>query len=232
MIPYADITEKGDRRWTSRLLERLVAPDLPTDELDDLVGALQAVSDPRSFGPLEVVVCDTGRPPPVRNAAAAALCGLHHVALYLLADKLRRWWLEGDAVLRRIALLFMDGIRCPDIVVKVAADPTHPLQADALGRMDVWFDLPQHEAVKIAGLFHPSPKQYRWSDQTNWQRASISSSQQGSLLPTSAHPQRQDGQIRGQNRGNQEPVSLDAERWSGMGFPKFEDGWEYHLKKN
>jgi hypothetical protein len=63
----------------------------------------------------------------------------------------------GDAVLRRHALLSMGGIRCPDIVVKVAADPRHPLQADALGRMDFWFDLPQHEAVKIAGLSHPDP---------------------------------------------------------------------------
>ncbi len=158
MIPYDHITEVADRRWTSRLLERLSASDLPDDELDDLIGALQAVSDPRSFRPLEAVVCDTERPAPVRHAAGSALRGLHHAALDLLADKLRRWWHEGDTVLRRLSLLFMDGIRCPDIVVKVAADPTHPLQADAIGRMDFWFDLPRHQAVKIAGLSHPDPK--------------------------------------------------------------------------
>jgi hypothetical protein len=158
MIPYADITEKADRRWTCRLLDRLDAAALPEDELDDLVGALQAVSDPRSFGPLEAVVCDTARPAHLRNAAGAALRGLDHVALDIPPDKLRRWWLQGDAILRRLSFLFMDGTRCPEIVVKVAADPTHPLQADALGRMDFWFDLPRHEAVKIAGLSHPDPK--------------------------------------------------------------------------
>src|SRR5262245_22565605 len=158
MIPYDQITETADRRWTFRLLDRLVAHDLSEGELDDLVGALQAVSDPRSFGPLEAVLCNTERPALIRNAAGSVLRGLHHVALDFPADKLRRWWLEGDTVLRRISLLFMDGIRCPDIVVKVAADPMHPLQTDALDRMDFWFDLPRHEAIKIAGLSHPDPK--------------------------------------------------------------------------
>jgi len=75
MIPYPDITEKADRRWTSPLLDRLVAPGLPDDELDDLVGALQAVSDPRSFGPLEAVLCNTERPARIRNAAGSHSCG-------------------------------------------------------------------------------------------------------------------------------------------------------------
>jgi hypothetical protein len=53
MIPYADITEIADRRFTSRLMERLIVAGLPDGELNDLVGALQAVSDPRFFGALE-----------------------------------------------------------------------------------------------------------------------------------------------------------------------------------
>jgi HEAT repeat protein len=158
MISYHQITDAADRRWTLRLLEQLSAPDLPDDELDGLVGALQAVSDPRSFDPLEAVVCDTARPAPVRHAAGSALRSLHHVAVDLPADKLRRWWREGDAVLRRIALLFMDDIHCPDILAGVAGDPMHPLQADALGRMDFGFNLPHQEAIKIAGLSHPDPQ--------------------------------------------------------------------------
>jgi hypothetical protein len=158
MLPYADITEKADRRWMARLLDRLDGGNLSDEELDDLVGGLQAVSDHRSFHPLQALLCDTERPAPVRHTAGSALRGLQHVALDIPADKLRRWWREGDAVIRRISLLFMDGIRCPDIVVEVAGDPTHPLQADALGRMEFWFDLPHREAVKIAGLSHPDPK--------------------------------------------------------------------------
>src|SRR3954452_3273345 len=104
MIPYDQITTTADWRWTAHLMERLVAPDLPEDEIDDLVGVLQALSDPRSFGPLEAIACDTERPAPIRHAAGSALRGLHHVALDVPADKLRRWWLEGDAVLRRVSL--------------------------------------------------------------------------------------------------------------------------------
>ena len=155
MIPYAEIAEKADRRWTARLLDQLVAADLPGGEVDDLVGALQAVSDPRSFATLEALVIDATRPARIRHAASSALRGMQYVALDLAADRLRRWWQEGDAVLRSLSLLFMDGLRCPDIVAKVAADPTHPLQAEALGRMEWWFDRPEHEAVKIAGLGHP-----------------------------------------------------------------------------
>lgn len=158
MIPYDEITAKADRRWTSRLMGRLVALDLPDDEFDDLVGALQAVADPRSFGLLETVLTNTAWPARVREAAGSTLRGLHHAALDVPADKLRRWWLEGDAVLRRHALLSMDGAACPDVVVRVASDPAHPLQAEALGHM-VWeFDLSRHEAVKIAGLSHPDAK--------------------------------------------------------------------------
>ena len=158
MIPYADIAKNADRRWTARLLDRLAAHDLPDDELDDLVGALQAVSDHRSFATLEAVVPDDARPARIRNAASSALRGMQYVALDIPADKLRRGWLGDDAILRRHALRWMDGIRCPDIIVAVAANPTHPLQAEAHGRMDWWFDLPQNEAIKIAGLAHLDPK--------------------------------------------------------------------------
>jgi HEAT repeat protein len=158
MIPYADITTTADRRWTARLLDRLSAPDLPVSERNDLVEALQAVSDPRSFAPLEEILRDRARPAWVREAAGSALRGLHHIALDVPAEQLRRWWRQGDPVLARHALLWMDGLCCPDIVLRVAGDPTHPWQADALGCMDWWFDRPEHEAVKIAGLSHPDPK--------------------------------------------------------------------------
>jgi hypothetical protein len=158
MIPYRDIIETADRRWTSRLMDRLTAPDVPEDELDDLTWALQAVSDLRSFPALEAVVADAARPARIRLAASTALRGMQHVALDVPVEKLRGWWREGDAVLRRHALLSMDGSHCPDIVTRVAADPMHPLQAEALGCMEWWFDRREHEFIKIAGLSHLDPK--------------------------------------------------------------------------
>ena len=158
MIPYADITEKADRRWTSRLLERLVAPDLPNDELDDLVGALQAVSDPRSVGPLTAVVCDNAQPEGIRRAASSILRDMQFLLPDVPERMLRHWWQEGDAVLRRHALLSMDAFDCPDIVLAVASNPCHPLQAEALGQMTFDCDLPEYEQIKIAALSHPRPE--------------------------------------------------------------------------
>ena len=106
MIPYADIAETADRRWTFRLLDRLGTADLPDADLDDLVGALQAASDPRSFATLESVVTDTGRPARIRKAASSALRGMRYVALDFPADKLRRWWLAGDV--KHHAVDFLD----------------------------------------------------------------------------------------------------------------------------
>jgi HEAT repeat protein len=155
MIPYAHITAKADRRWTSRLLDRLVAPDLPKDELDDLVGALQAASDPRSVGSLEAVVCDAARPEGIRRAASSVLRGMQYLVPDVPEGKLRRWWRDGDALLRRHALLCMDAVDCPDVVLRVAGDPGHGLHAAALGRMEFFFDLPEHEGIKVAALAHP-----------------------------------------------------------------------------
>jgi hypothetical protein len=158
MIPYDHIAATADRRWTSRLLDRLVTPELPEAELDDLVGALQAVSDLRSVGPLETVLVDATRPAPVREAAGAVLGGMQYLTLDVPEDKLRRWWREGDAVLRRHALSCMDRVDCPDIVLQVATDPSHELHALAIGRMTFLFDEPEHERIKTAALAHPDPR--------------------------------------------------------------------------
>jgi HEAT repeat protein len=158
MIPYDDIIETADRRWTFRLLGRLASPDLPDDERDDLVEALQAVSDPRSFASLEAILCDTSRPARVREAAGDILRGMRYLAIDVPEDKLRHWWREGDTILRRHALLCMDRADCPDIILQLAADRGHELHAEALGQMDFFFDLPEHQGLKIAALAHPDPR--------------------------------------------------------------------------
>lgn len=81
MIPYADITDKADRGWTARVLARLDAADLPDDELDDLVGALQAISDQRSFVTLETILVDPARPPRFREVAGAVLGGMQYATI-------------------------------------------------------------------------------------------------------------------------------------------------------
>jgi HEAT repeat protein len=81
---------------------------------------------------------------------------------YLVPDppeeKLRHWWLKGDAVLRRHALLSMDAFDCPDIVLAVASDAAHPLHAEAVGQMTVDFDRAEYEDLKITALAHADPR--------------------------------------------------------------------------
>jgi hypothetical protein len=158
MIPYADIAEPGDRRWTAPLLARLDAADLPEGELDDLVWALQAISDARSFATLEAILVDLARPPKVRETAGSVLGCMQYLVVEEPEEKLRRWWQEGDAVLRRYALSCMDAVACPDIVLEAATDRSHELHAQAIGCMAFNFDLPEHTRIKIAGLTHPDPK--------------------------------------------------------------------------
>jgi HEAT repeat protein len=154
MIPYDEITQTADRRWTLRLVERLDSHELSDEERDNLVGALQAVSDPRSLAPLETILCDPTRPAHIREAAGDVLRNMDHLILDVTEDKLRNWWRSGDDILRRHALLCMDRVDCPDIVLQVATDSAHDLHAEALGRMQFFFDNPAHEKVKIAGLSH------------------------------------------------------------------------------
>jgi HEAT repeat protein len=158
MIPYKDIIETADRRWTSQLLDRLAAPDLDDDELDELVAALQAVSDPRSVATLEIVLLDLARPAKRREGASAVLGGMQYATNDVPEKKLRKWWEEGDDVLRRHALSCIDAVDCPDIILRVAADPSHELHAAAIGKMMFFFDLPEHQQLKIAALSHPDPK--------------------------------------------------------------------------
>jgi hypothetical protein len=75
-----------------------------------------------------------------------------------VAERLRAWWRDGDSRLRKQAMSHMDCRRCPDIVVSVAADATHPLQAEALGRMDGGFDTPEHTAIPIRALSHSAAR--------------------------------------------------------------------------
>lgn len=158
MLPYADIIEKADRSWTGRLLARLEAADLSDDELDDLVGALQTVSDPRSFATLEAILVDPARPPRIREAAGAVLGGMQYLTIEVPEEKLRWWWREGDPVLCRHALSCMDAAACPDIILQVAADPSHEFHAAAIGMTAFNFDLPGHLRLKIAALTHRDPE--------------------------------------------------------------------------
>jgi hypothetical protein len=150
VIPYVEIAETADRWWSFRLLDRLVTPELSNHERDEVVSAMQAVSDRRTVPILERLLTDRSRSSATRGAASEILRGMQYLDIEWPDDTLRRWWKSGDAVLRRNALLSMDAAACPDIVRAVAADPAHPLRITALGRMTFFFDGPAD--LRLAGI--------------------------------------------------------------------------------
>jgi HEAT repeat protein len=157
VIPYAEIAETADRRWSFRLLDRLVTPEVSSDERDAVVSAMQAVSDRRTVPILERLLADRSRPPATREAAGEILRGMQYLDIEWPDDTLRGWWGSGDAVLRTHALLSMDAAACPGIVRAVAADPDHPLRVTALGRMTFFFDSAADLRLKVAALGDPDP---------------------------------------------------------------------------
>lgn len=157
MLPYEVITETADRRWTFRLLDRLIDSDLPVGEPDELITALQAVSDRRAVPVLERILTDPASPAPTREAAGDVLRGMQYLDIEWPESKLREWWAGDDAILRRHALLAMDVAACPDIIRSVAADPTDPLRTAALGRMTFFFDTPTDLRLKVATLADADP---------------------------------------------------------------------------
>ncbi|MCZ2342469.1 MAG: hypothetical protein LC104_11850, partial [Bacteroidales bacterium] len=157
VIPYSEIAETADRRWSFRLLDRLGTPELSGDERDEVVSAMQAVSDRRIVPILERLLTDRSRPAATREAAGEILRGMQYLDIEWPDATLRRWWNGGDAILRRHGLLSMDAAACPDIVRAVAADPAHPLRVTALGRMTFFFDGPADLRLKVAALGDPDP---------------------------------------------------------------------------
>jgi HEAT repeat protein len=153
-LPHAEIRESADRSYTGLLVERLAQPDLPEEERDEVVCSLLQLVDPRAEPLLLRLLEDRAAPVEVRKAASWVLRGNGF-------DHDRRWlhaaWQDGDAVLRRHALLCMDRADA-DIVTAVASDPEHPLHGDAILAMEFGFQEPRFQALKIAALDHPDPR--------------------------------------------------------------------------
>ncbi len=155
MIRYSEITETADRRWSFRLLDRLVVPELPDDERTQVVAALSVTSDRRTVPVLERLLTNRSRLPATREAAGEILREMQYLDIEWPDTTLRRWWHDGDPVLRRHALLSMGSRSCPDVVRAVAADSAHPLRVDALRRMTFYFDGSSDLRLKVAALSDP-----------------------------------------------------------------------------
>jgi len=179
-IPYEEIQRIQDRSWTLRLLARLQDPSDP--EHDMIVDTLERLADPRAVDPLTKILEDRNRSTELREKAATILRNWGNPAP---ATTLVAWWTSDDPVLERHALLFMDRAQA-DIVVTVAADPTHRLHQDGIATMIFGFEAPRFQQLKIKALDHADPRVRRTAaDVLHWDEPVAA---EGSLLRCLADP--------------------------------------------
>ncbi|MGK3965084.1 HEAT repeat domain-containing protein [Sorangium sp. So ce118] len=152
-IPHEYIRSAEDRSWTARLLGWLALPELPAAERDEIATTLERLDDPRAEAPLTRILEARDVVDAAREAAGMVLRSTGNSPS---GARLRVAWAEGDALLRRHALLLM-GRAEADIVEPVARNPAHPLHREAIEAMAFDFSEPRFQAPKIAALAHPDP---------------------------------------------------------------------------
>ena len=153
MLPYDEILERGQRRYTAQLLDLLQDPTLDDAERRKVSRCLGFTSDPRSFARLRALFLDATQPSDIRDAACASLRNMEYSPDFS-EEELRSFWGAEDPVLQENALRSM-GRLCPEIVLAIAQDPKHPLHAQAILRMEHYFELPAYQDLKIKALSHP-----------------------------------------------------------------------------
>ena len=152
-IDHERVREIEDRGQTLALLAAVRAPSTPEPERTEALRTLGYLEDHRSIGPLTAIVEDVELRTGVREAASEVLTGFDDGTT---AERRRGWWERGDATTMKHALRLMLRSEA-DIVVAVAGDDRHPLQADALAALAFGFDEPQFQPVTIRALAHPDP---------------------------------------------------------------------------
>ncbi|MVU81474.1 hypothetical protein GPX89_30065 [Nocardia sp. ET3-3] len=99
-------------------------------------------------------VFDTALPEPIRNRASRVLDGFDDTTT---GEQRRNWWASADPVVRRHALRFMTRAEA-DLLVPVASDDTHPMQATAVLSMSFGFEEAEFVPVLVGALAHLDPE--------------------------------------------------------------------------
>ncbi|MDQ1538147.1 MAG: hypothetical protein QOE58_2540, partial [Actinomycetota bacterium] len=150
-IPHERIRETEDRSWTLALLDHVRLESTLEAERDEAFDTLATLEDYRSVGPLTAMLEDDQLPDAVREVAGAVLRRIDDTTT---TERRREWWRSDDRVLMSHTLLVM-GRSEADVLVTVAGDDRHPLQALALAGMLFGFDEAEFQPVKIRALDHP-----------------------------------------------------------------------------
>ncbi len=129
-IPHEEIRERGDRSWSMRLVEELVATR-DEDVVIEICKTMEELDDYRMEKPLFEIVLNEANDDFVRRAAIRGLC----VSPTSESEAQRRtWWHSGDEVLRELAANLFDRTE-DDLLLEILLNPSHPLYPDAISQI-------------------------------------------------------------------------------------------------
>lgn len=159
---HQQIRTTSDRTATLRLLDMVILGEPLNTSWTDALETLRWLEDYRSIEPLRAFVENVDGPPDARTAVARTLASFD---LTTTAHQRAFWWASGDQALREFSLQLMETSEA-DIVISVATQDDHPLQAIAIATLSFRFEHPQAQAAVVRGL---------QSDRNDVQLAAVSS---------------------------------------------------------
>ena len=146
------IREVLDRSATKVLVARLLSDEPDAAEREEIERSLTALDDVRAVLPLQAAGENTSISPVLRVSA------LHVVTSMLGAAVLpiREWWTGDDPVLRFAAASVLPHRQFASLVRPVLRNPDDPMLARVLTCMDIGFEEPEWQTLKIRALTNAS----------------------------------------------------------------------------
>lgn len=147
-LDHQRIRHEEDRSFTLALLDSVRDERTDSEEWTEALTSLRLLQDYRSVAPLRAFLEDRSKAPQARRAVGQALDAFD---LPASPEVWRRWWTDGDEVLQRHALGYMDRSDA-SLVSTIATESGHPMRSLALSALEFGFEESKYQAIKVAAL--------------------------------------------------------------------------------
>ena len=152
-MDHDHIREVLDRSATKSLLARLLSDDPDAAEREEIERSLTALDDVRAVLPLQAAGENPSVSPILRVSALHVITSMLGAA----ALPIREWWTGDDPVLRFAAASVLPHRQFADLVRPVLRNPDDPMLVRVLVSMDIGFEEPEWQELKVRALTNASP---------------------------------------------------------------------------
>lgn len=150
---HEKIRQTQDRSHTAALLKNVMTGDSSSENWSICLETLRWLEDYRTVDPLRAYIQDISHSEGLRCAVSQALASFD---LTTTSAQRRSWWESTNPALREYALRLMQEPE-GDLVIEVAAQDGHPLQAVAIATLSMGFEAPTFQLTKVSCLSSQRP---------------------------------------------------------------------------